>query len=250
MTVLRLETLQYFEVTHTYDNRILVVTLNRPPVNALIKEIYQELSSIINYANENLEICAVILQSKGRLFSAGADVLQLAKDSPEEAAIRRPVLRKVAYDLYNCAVPLITAVNGAAIGAGAVFAATGDIIIASEDAFLAIPEINVGVVGGAKGLSRLIPPQKIRALALTGNRISAQEIYQYGGIEAIVPQDQLHFKALEYAKGISDKGSLAVRKWKEALLITENLGPREGFMIEQCLGQELTLLSPKPSVKK
>lgn len=226
------------------------MTLNRPPVNAFIKESYQELSSIMNYVNGNSELCSVILRSEGRLFSAGADVKQLAGDTVEEAAVRRAVLRQAGTDLYTCAVPLIVAVNGAAVGAGAGFASYGDIIVASENAFFSIPEINVGVVGGAADLKRLLPPQKIRALALTGKSISAKEVYQYGGVESVVPEEELYDEALKYATAIADKGVLAVRKWKEALLVIENVGLTEATFIEQCLSQELFLLSSSPTVKK
>lgn len=245
------DTLQYFKLELTYDDKVLIVTLNRPPVNAFIKESYMELSSIIAYVHASDTICAVILKSDGRMFSAGADVKRLADDTLQEAAVRRSVLRKAGGDLYTCPVPVISAVNGAVIGAGAGFASYGDIIIAMEDAFFAIPEINVGVVGGAIDLKRLLPPQKIRSLALTGRRISAREIYQYGGIEAIVEsREELLEKALEYAQEISDKGFLAVRKWKESLLAIENAGLNEGTYIEQCLSQELSLHSPKPIVNK
>lgn len=240
--------LKYFKVEKVYDGKILVVTMNRAPVNAFIKESYLELSTIINYANNNTELCSLVFNSSQKIFSAGADVKQLAKDSVEEAALRRPILRKAGADFYSCAIPMVVAVNGAAVGAGAVFAACGDIIVAEENAFFSIPEINVGVVGGAKGLSRLLPPQKVRALALTGGRVTAQEVYQYGGLEAVVKEEELYDTALDYAKKIADKGSLAVRKWKESLLITESVGPREGLLIEQCLSQELGLLSPAPSI--
>ena len=147
-------------------------------------------------------------------------------------------------------MPLIVAVNGAAVGAGAVFAATGDIIIVSEDAFFSIPESKVGVVGAATALKRLLPPQKIRALALTGGKITAQELYNLGAVEAVVPTDELQEKALAYAKLVADKGYLAVRKWKESLLVTETVGPREGLLIEQCLSQELSLAYRAPTISK
>ena len=242
--------LKYFQVEKVYDNKVLVVTMNRAPVNAFVKESYIEISAIMNYINNDMELCAMVFNSSQKIFSAGADVKQLAKDTVEEAAMRRPILRKAGADFYSCAIPMVVAVNGAAVGAGAVFAACGDIIVAAENAFFSIPEINVGVVGGAKGLSRLLPPQKVRALALTGGRISAQEVLQYGGLEAVVPEEQLFEKALDYAKVVADKGSLAVRKWKESLLLIESVGPREGLLIEQCLGQELSLLSPAPSIKR
>lgn len=250
MTSIDLQELKHFKVAREYDDRILVVTMSRAPVNAFIKESYLELSAIINYVNYSTDICAVVLNSDQSIFSAGADVKQLAKDSVEEGALRRPILRRAGSDFYSCEVPIIVAVHGAAVGAGAVFAAAGDIIVASDDAFFSIPEINVGVVGGASGLHRLLPPQKIRSLALTGGRITAKEVYDLGGVEAVVPKEELKEKALSYARLVADKGVLAVRKWKEALLVTEAVGPREGLLIEQCLSQELTLASPPPTIIK
>lgn len=99
---------KYYDLELVYENKILIVTLNRPPVNAFIKESYEELSSIVNYANNNQDICALILKSDARLFSAGADVKQLGIDSPEEAAIRRAALRKAGFDFYTCSVPVIS----------------------------------------------------------------------------------------------------------------------------------------------
>lgn len=236
---------QTFEVELTDDQRVLVVSINRPPVNAFVKESYEELCSIMEMVRKSETICSVILRSNGRLFSAGADLNQLKNDSPQKAVFRRAKLREAAHALYTCPVPLITAVNGAAVGAGAIFAACGDIIMASQDAFFSIPEINVGVIGGAKGLSRLLPPQKIRVLALTGARISAQEIFQYGGIEEIVETECLHDKAMEYAQMIANKGYYAVRKWKEALIMTESMDISTGFLIEQGFSQELALIREK-----
>lgn len=240
---------KYYDLDQVYNNKVLIVTLNRPPVNAFIKESYEELSSIVSYANNSQELCALILQSKSKHFSAGADVKQLGLDGPQEAAVRRAALRKAGFDFYTCGIPVIAAVNGAAVGAGAVFSASADIVIASKEAHFSIPEIDVGVVGGAKGLGRLFPPQKIRTMALTGMKVSAEEAHRLGGIEAVVPLENLHEMALEYAKIVADKGVMAVRKWKEALLVTESVGPREGLLIEQCLSQELGWFSPKPTIK-
>lgn len=241
---------QYYKLELVSEQRILVVTLNRPPVNAFIKESYLELIDIINHVNNSTTICTMVLRSEANIFSAGADVKQLAKDDAIASAIRRPILRKVGYELYTCSVPLVVAVNGAVVGAGAGFAACGDIIVGSEDAYFSIPEINIGVVGGATDLQRMLPPQKVRALGLTGGKISVQEIFSYGGIESVVAKEDLYDEALKYAEIVADKGYLAVRKWKESLLLTENVGVMEGTFIDQCLSQELSAQSPSPEVKK
>jgi enoyl-CoA hydratase len=232
----------FFKVELVSDNRVLVVTINRPPVNAFIKESYEELRSIISFANQNTEISTLLLKADGRMFSAGADVKQLAIDAQDSAATvaaRRVLLRKSAVDLHNCEVAVVVAVHGAVIGIGAVFAACGDIIVAADDAYFSIPEINIGLVGAASGLTRLVPPQKVRAMAFTGSKVPVADIYQYGGIEAVVPKEELNATALDYAVNIANKGTAVVRKWKEALVLTEGMRMGEAAIVESNLSGEL-----------
>ncbi len=232
----------FYKLELVSDNRVLVVTLNRPPVNAFVKECYEELRSIVSYANQNMEIATLLLKADGRMFSAGADVKQLAIDSEDSAATvatRRVVLRKSVDDLYTCEAAVVVAVHGAVIGVGAELAACGDIIVAADDAYFSIPEIKIGLVGGASGLSRLLPPQKVRAMALTGSKLPVADIYRLGGIEAVVPKDELYDTALEYAINIADKGTAVVRKWKEALVTTEGMRIGEAGLVESNLSGEL-----------
>jgi|SRR5690625_626713 len=236
------EKFKYYELKRVHDKKVLIVTFNRAPVNALTQKCYEELIDIMNIVQNDECICSVVLQSGNRLFSAGADVNNLKNDTEILATIRKDFLRKAIKCLYECPVPLICAVNGGAVGAGAIFAACGDIVLASEDAFFSLPEINIGIVGGAKGLSRFLPQQKVRAMVLTGMKVPAEEAYRLGGVEEVVEKEGLTDKALDYAKAIADKGYYASRKWKESLILTERLGPLEGFYVEQTLSQELTTL--------
>lgn len=239
-----------FKVDFAYDNKIMIATFDRPPANAFAQETYEELSKMMDFIAGNEEICVFIFQSTGRFFSAGADVKALAVITPQTTAIRRMVLRKAARDLYSCPVPMISAVHGIAAGAGATFAACADILFASPEATFSLPEINIGVVGGAKAMSRMLPAHKVRAMSLTGLPVSAEEIYRWGGIEQIVPKEELHAVTLEYAKKIADKGALAVRLWKESFVVNESVGAREGLLIEMCFSQELAHFSPKPAIRK
>lgn len=234
---------RYFKLNHVYKNKVLIVTISRPPVNAFVLESFQELNSILNYVNNNDEICAMILKSDEKHFSAGVDYKELTTMNPKESVIRYAELRKATSNFHKCSVPIICAVNGAVVGVGAVFTARADVIIASDSAFFSIPEIDVGIAGGGKGIEQLFPPKKVRYMALTGARVSSEEAYKYGGIEAVVPDAELHEKAIEISKVIADKGSLAVRKMKDSLLMTEKLGFDEGHLIEHCLSYELGWLS-------
>jgi enoyl-CoA hydratase len=228
-----------YKVDLLYENKILAVTFNRPPVNALIQESYEELSSIVEYVNNHSEICALVLRAEGKVFCGGGDTKVLAKNTPEEDVIRRPKLRKVWEDLYNCTVPVICELNGAAVGMGAVLVGCCDVIVSSERGYFAIPEINIGLIGGAKGLSRILPDQKIRTMALTGMACTAKDAYRLGAIEAIVEECELGSTVMEYAETIANKGYKVVRKWKETLLLTEPLGMKEGIMIEQNFNMDL-----------
>jgi len=231
---------QHFELNYINDKKIAIVSINRPPVNAFTTESYLEIESIIKEVSEDPKTCVIVLNSKARLFSAGADVNELKSNNEKQSAERKSALRRAIKSLHQCRIPLITSVNGAVIGAGAIFASCGDMIIASNDSYFSIPEINIGVVGGAKGLTKIIPPQKVRTLALTGEKINVQDIEKYGGVELITEKRKLEEETINLAKKISDKGALAVRKWKEALLLTDSVGFLEGFYIEQSLSQDLS----------
>jgi enoyl-CoA hydratase len=243
------EKFENITIDYKYSDQIMVITLNRPPVNAFNQKLFEEISKAVWLASANEKICSIILRAQGKVFSAGADIKIVGNLTPQGAAIRRAALRKAASDLYTCPVPVVTAVQGGAIGVGALIAACGDIIVASEDAFFSIPEINHGMIGAAKSLWRMLPQQKIRTMALTGKRISSYEVYRLGGVEEVVTSEQLMDTAMKYAETIAEKGSLAVRMWKEALLVNEQLGPREGLLIEQSLSQDLMQFSPKPQLK-
>src|SRR5699024_7621592 len=138
-----------------------------------------------------------------------------------------------ADDFKKCPVPVISAVQGGAAGAGATFSASGDIIVATEEAFFSLPEIDAKIIGGKKELEGFLPEKKVRMMALTGLRVSAEQAFQLGGVEKVVSQEKLTDTALEYAKIIADKGYITVRKWKQALIATEEIGTDEGNLIEQ-----------------
>src|SRR5699024_9692346 len=114
--------LNNFKLETVHSEKILIVTLDRPPVNALDMETYKEFSKVIEYVSEVEEISCILLQSTGNVFSAGADIKEIGDASPQYAARRRAALRKSSTDIYNCPVPIVSAIQGGAIGAGAIFA--------------------------------------------------------------------------------------------------------------------------------
>jgi enoyl-CoA hydratase len=130
-------------------------------------------------------------------------------------------------------LPVIAAVNGAAIGAGAALLACCDLVVAAEEAYLSLPEINVGVLGGARHVQRLIGVMKTRELAYTGRRLPATELYRLGAAAEVVPLDQLADTAGALAREIVAKSPLALRLAKESMNRVEHLPLDEGYRLEQ-----------------
>jgi len=142
---------------------------------------------------------------------------------------------------------VIAAVNGAALGAGFVMAACCDMIFAAESAVFGMPEIDVGLGGGASFLQRILPHSKLRRMMLTGERIPAAELYRLGAVEACVPDPEVLPAALAVATVVASKSPAAVQRIRDSFSTVEALALREGFRIEQ---NYTTELSKTPDAKE
>jgi enoyl-CoA hydratase len=189
----------------------------------------------------------VVLAAAGRMFSAGADVKELSERTTETALSRSMVSRGCFDAIRRCPVPVVAAVNGHAIGAGAVVASCCDIIVASEDATFSLPEILVGVMGGTRHMARVLPEKMVRYLAMTGRRVDARTVERFGGIQAVVELGKLRDTALDLAKEIATRSPSTVRLMKEAINLTEDMPLNEGYRIEQLF---TTIASSMPDSKE
>lgn len=213
---------------------ILVVTIDRPPVNAIDTRTYRRLGEVFQAAADNQNLRCVVLTAAGaRAFSAGSDVRELRQITPASATQRARTVRAAFEALWKCPVPVIGAINGPALGAGLAICSYCDVLVAAEQATFALPEIKVGVLGGTKQLSRLVPPKKLRWMALTGESVSAAELQAFGSIEAVVPREELLSAALAHAAKIAEKSPAAIRLQKEALNLTEYMDLASGYHVEQ-----------------
>lgn len=216
------------------DKRIAIITIDRPPVNALDTPTYRALAEVFSSVADDPELRCVVLTAGGtRAFCAGSDVREFKLLTPENSRRRARTIRAAFDAIWKCPLPVVGAVNGPALGAGLAICSYCDILIASETATFGLPEIKVGVLGGTKQLSRLVPPKKLRWMGLSGETVSAQELKGFGGIEAVVAHDSLIPTAIAYAAKIADRSPTAVRLQKEALNLTEYMELSEGYQVEQ-----------------
>ena len=141
--------------------------------------------------------------------------------------------------IYDCPVPVISAVHGYCLGGGIGISGASDIVIAADDASFSLPEIDRGALGAATHLMRLFGMQKTRRMLYTGEAIDAQEALRLGGIESVVPREELRDAALELAGKIASKSPKAMRLAKWSLNGIELLDIKKSYRFEQGFTLEL-----------
>lgn len=219
------------------QDHIATVVFDRPPVNAQNRRSRDELTHIFDSLSDNDAVRVIVLTGSGKTFSAGADVKErvgMAKEDGEYIRHNR-VTREFFYAVEDCAKPVITAVNGPAIGAGFYLMMCGDIIVASDNTVVAMTEVDVGLSGGMKFLSEHFGRSYARYIYYTGRRIPASELYRLGVIQACVPRDKLMDAALDIAREIASKSPLAVQTAKRGFNTVAEMPSRDAYRYEQGL---------------
>lgn len=220
---------------------VAVATLNRPPVNAINTEVRDRLIEVFDAATDRDDIRVVVLTAQGKIFSAGADLKQRPEASrPGQYWHHNRLTRETGNAIKECAKPVIAAVNGAALGAGFGLMAACDIMMASENAVFGMPEIDVGLAGGAAMLTELLGKSFTRRLMFTGDRLPASELYRLGVIDSVWPADQLLPEAMKMAERIASKSPLGIKYAKNSCNLVELMPAKEGYRFEQNFTYELS----------
>lgn len=222
-------------------DRVAVVTLDRPPVNAMGVPLMKELIRAFDELNDRNDVRVVILTAAGKYFCAGADVAEHSGHvfNPGERWALYREFRNVCEAIRDCRRAVIGAINGTALGSGLCILAMCDILVASETAEVGLPEINVGLVGGARLIQEIFGRSWLRTLAFSGGRLSAPELYRVGIVQNCVPGPQLMRTAQAIAAQVVEKGDAAIRFTKVALNAVEEMGRFQGTRLEHDLVAEL-----------
>lgn len=216
-------------------DRIAVVTLNRPPVNAQNAELRSEITQAFDILSDSDDVSVIVLTGSGKTFSAGADIRERPNLGTTPGAYGRHnrLVRESFYAVVECAKPIIAAINGPALGAGFGLVMAADIWVASEDAYVSMPEINVGLAGGVTFLQEVFGRSRARRMFYTGMKVSGQELYRLGLVEACLPAAELMPFAMELAREIASKSPIALRLAKEAARMTQVMPSRDAYRYEQ-----------------
>lgn len=214
-------------------DHIAIVTMHRAPVNAANKQFYEEMTAIFDAIGADKEIRVAILCSAfDKYWCAGNDVNDFVVTAPEAGHIRHRAVYNSFISLYDCAVPVIAAVDGYCLGTGLGYASLCDEIIATDRAVIGAPEMNVGVMGPGKFLSRLVPQMLMRRMVYHGAKVKATELEKWGCL-TVVPADRLMEAALEEARTFVAKCPSTMRLEKEVLNRIEYMDMKTGYFVEQ-----------------
>ena len=213
---------------------IAVVTLDNPPVNALSPD--WDVQGVFDQLSQDDDVRVVVITGEGdRVFCAGADIKAAARGDralrPERTGSREA--RESFNAVLECSVPVIGAINGPALGGGLAIAASCDYLIASERAVFGLPEIDVGLLGGARHAMRLFPAQVVRRMHYTAERVGAEEALRLHAVMKVVSPDELMDVAMAEAATIAAKMPIGIKLAKENLGLIENMDLRNGYRFEQ-----------------
>ena len=149
----------------------------------------------------------VVLRAEGRGFNAGVDIKEMQATDGFSAILGANRGCYLAFKaIYECPVPVIAAVNGFCLGGGVGLAGSADTIVASDDAYFGVPEVDRGALGAATHLSRLVPAHLLRTMYFTSRTITAQRLAELGSVAEVVPRDRLDEAAFAIADEIAVQG--------------------------------------------
>ena len=203
-------------------NQVALITINRPQaMNALNPDTIVELSAAIAELEQQDDVHVIIITGAGeKAFVAGGDVALMRTLTPLQARDVAMMVAELFQRIENSPCVVIAAINGYALGGGCELALACDLRLASEQAQLGQPEVNLGIIpgwGGTQRLPRLIGISRAKELMFTGERISAEHALKLGLVDHVYPGDQLLDHAQKLAQTIAAKPQTAIRIIKEAV---------------------------------
>ena len=203
-------------------NQAVILTMNRPEVmNCLNFDLLYAMRDTIDSLQYRTDIRTVIITGKGdKSFCAGADLKERAGLTPDEVKKFILTIRNLLTSLQNLPMPVISAVNGVALGGGTEVALASDIRIASQTASMGLTETRLAIIpggGGTQRLPRIIGVAKAKELIFTGRRVNAEEALEIGLVNKVTSPETLLIEGLKMADMIAETGPIAVEMAKYAI---------------------------------
>ncbi len=196
------------------------IRLERPPMNALNRQVQDEIRDAATAVSTDDGVRAVIVYGGEKVFAAGADIKEMADMSYVDMAARAADLSDALGALARIPKPVVAAITGYALGGGCELALACDWRVVAEDAKLGQPEIKLGIIPGAGGtqrLARLVGPARAKDIILSGRMVDAQEALRIGLADRVVPAERVYEEAVALVTPYTKGPAQAVRAAKLAI---------------------------------
>ncbi len=204
--------------TRRLDHGVAVVTIDRPPLNALSRALLTELAEVVEALTADPAVKAVVVTGAGKAFAAGADITEF---SDAVAAKEIGATFRRAFDtLAAFPGPVIAAINGFALGGGLELALACDLRVSADHGRLGAPEVLLGIIPGAGGtqrLARLVGPARAKDLVWSGRQVRAEEAHSIGLVDRVVPAAEVVDNAIEWATSFATGAAAAIALAKRAI---------------------------------
>ncbi|MEI3612429.1 enoyl-CoA hydratase/isomerase family protein [Pseudogracilibacillus sp. SO30301A] len=228
--------MQYEFLNCDIENKVALVTINRPPVNPLSSGVFQELNQLIGELEDDNAVRAIVITGSGsKAFVAGADVKEMASKDLTGLNQMNKKARETFSKLENISKPVIAAINGLALGGGFELALVCDLRICSDKAKFSFPEVGLGIIPGGGGTQRL---QKIvgqgiaKELIYFGEMVDAERALKLQLVNHVVPHEMLIDEALAWAEKLASSSAVALQMAKLAINQGCNVDTESGLIIE------------------
>lgn len=207
-------------VTLEVSDGIGTIRLDRPPMNALNRQLQEEIREAARAATTDASVKAVIVYGGDKVFAAGADIKEMAELSASQMAAIIGDLQSGLGALAAIPKPVVAAITGYALGGGLEVALGADRRIAGDNAKLGVPEVLLGVIpggGGTQRLARLIGPSKAKDMVFTGRFVGAEEALRIGLVDEVVAPDEVYNAARKWASQFTKGASRALAAAKASI---------------------------------
>lgn len=236
------------------EDKVAVVTINRPPVNPLNTQVFKELSIVFDELEANEDVRAIVLTGSGeKAFVAGADINEMASLDLVGINSMNKTSRMVFSKIENVTKPVIAALNGMALGGGFELALACDMRISSERAKFAFPEVGLGIIpggGGTQRLQKIVGQGVAKELLYFGDMIDAQRALDLHLVNKVVAVEELLETAKDWAGRLAKKPPVALQMVKTAVNTGGNTDLESGLIIESvCFGNAFSTEDRKEGLK-
>ncbi|GLZ53911.1 enoyl-CoA hydratase/isomerase family protein [Actinomycetospora sp. NBRC 106378] len=205
------------------DHGVLLITINNPEkYNATDEQLHGELARVWREVDADPEVRVAVVTGAGRAFSAGGDLAMVERMAGDHARVSHMLKEasELVYNIIDCEKPIVSAINGVAVGAGVVVALLADVAIAAEDAKLGDGHVKLGVSAGDHAAiiwPLLAGMAKARYYLLTGEMVTGAEAEKLGMVAKALPREQVLDEALRVAEVLATGSQQAIRLTKKSL---------------------------------